>query len=118
MIMTKLLAQSNVPSPSEYGNWSDSTIRYILNNRWYIGDLVWDARISFSNSKKKPVEELKLFSNHHPALIEEGLWEVTQFFRNLKSNRHRMDSPFILKTLVSCKRCEVELTTKNQTSSK
>lgn len=116
--IAELLEQSNVPSPSGYGNWSDSTVRYILNNRWYIGDLVWDVRMSFSNSKKKPVEELTLFSNHHPVLIEAGLWETTQFFRNMKSKRHRMDSPFILKNLVSCKECGIELETKNQTSAK
>lgn len=113
-----LLEHSQVPSPNGYGNWSDSSVRYILNNRWYIGDLVWDSRMSFLNSQKKPLEEVKLFSNHHPVLIEAGLWETTQFFRNLKTNGYRMDSPFILKNLVACKECGNDLKTKNPTSSK
>jgi len=74
--------------------------------------------MSFLNSQKKPLEEVKLFSNHHPVLIEAGLWETTQFFRNLKTNGYRMDSPFILKNLVACKECGNDLKTKNPTSSK
>ncbi|MFE6167743.1 recombinase family protein [Viridibacillus arvi] len=113
-----LLELSQIPSPAGYGNWSDSSVRYILNNLWYIGDLAWDSRMSFSNSRKKSIEEFRILPNHHPALIEMGLWETTQFFRNLKSKRNRMDSPFLLKNLVSCKQCGEKLETKNQTSAK
>lgn len=116
--IAELLEISQVPSPAGYGNWSDSSIRYILNNLWYVGSLSWDARMSFSNSKKKSLEEFHVLQNHHPALIEMGLWETTQFFRNLKSKNNRMDSPFILKNLVSCKECGENLETKNQTSAK
>ncbi|MFJ5764582.1 recombinase family protein [Lysinibacillus sp. NPDC093210] len=116
--IAELLELSQIPSPAGYGNWSDSSVRYILNNLWYIGNLAWDSRMSFSNSKKKSLGEFRLLTNYHPALIEMGLWETTQFFRNLKSKRNRMDSPFILKNLVFCKECGVKLETKNQTSAK
>lgn len=116
--IAELLAFSQIPSPAGYGNWSDSSIRYILNNLWYMGELAWNSRMSFSNSKKKPLDEIGIISNYHPALIEMGLWETTQFFRNLKSKKIRIDSPFILKDLVSCKECGEKLETKNQTSSK
>jgi site-specific DNA recombinase len=33
-----------------------------------VGDLAWFARTSFEKSKKKPVEDISLFSNHHHAL--------------------------------------------------
>lgn len=112
-----LLENSNIPSPSEYGHWNDSSVRYILTNRWYRGDLTWFVRNSFYNSSKKPIEEISLFSNHHNALISPSLWEITQFFRHSK-NKDRMDSPFILRKLVFCKVCGEVLKTKNQTSAK
>ncbi|WP_195892880.1 recombinase family protein [Bacillus massiliigorillae] len=112
-----LLENSNVPSPSEYNHWNDSSIRYILTNHWYKGDLTWFARTSYSNSKKKSIEEISLFSNHHQGLIGSSLWEITQFFRNSK-NKDRMNSPFLLRNLVFCKDCGETLKTKNQTSAK
>ena len=116
--IAELLELSLVPSPAGYGNWSDSSVRYILNNLWYMGQLVWDSRMSFSNSKKKTIDEMRIISNYHPALIETGLWEITQFFRSLKSKKIRMDTPFIIKDIVSCKECGENLETKNQTSAK
>jgi len=112
-----LLENSNVPSPSEYNHWNDSSVRYILTNQWYKGDLTWFARTSHTNSKKKTFEEISLFSNHHQALISPSLWEITQFFRDAK-NKDRMYSPFLLRNLVFCKECGESLKTKNQTSSK
>ncbi|MDQ7860334.1 recombinase family protein [Peribacillus frigoritolerans] len=78
------LKSSNVPSPSGYSHWNDSTIRYLLNNLWYKGDWCGFARTSYSDSKKKPLEEASLFSDHHQALIGPALWEITQNFRNSK----------------------------------
>ncbi|MGG0251807.1 recombinase family protein [Peribacillus frigoritolerans] len=115
--IAKLLESSNVPSPSGYSHWNDSTIRYLLNNLWYKGDLVWFARTSYSDSKKKPLEEASLFSDHHQALIGPALWKITQNFRNSK-NKDRMDSPFILRNIIFCSDCGEELNTKNQTSAK
>lgn len=116
--IAELLESSKVPTPSKYSHWSDSSVRYILNNLWYMGNLVWFSRTSYSNSKKKPIEETSLFSNHHNPLIGSSLWETTQFFRNSKKNKDRMDSPFILRNLVFCNDCGEKLKTKNQTSAK
>jgi len=115
--IAKLLEESNIPSPSEYKHWNDSSVRYILNNPWYKGNLVWFSRASHSDSKKKPLEETSLFSKHHTALIGDSLWETTQFFR-VSKKKDRMDSPFILRNLVECNECGETLKTKNQTSAK
>lgn len=112
-----LLNEADIPAPSIDSSWSDSSIRYILNNPWYIGDLVWFARMSFENSKKKTIRETPLFSDHHKPLISASLWETTQFFRNKKKNKDRMDSPFILRDLVHCSSCGNKLTVKNMTPS-
>ena len=112
-----LLENSNVPSPSEYSHWNDSSVRYILTNHWYKGDLTWFVRRSYTDSTKKPIEESSLFTNHHTALISPSLWEITQFFRKTKY-KDRMDSPFFLRNLVICKECDAVLKTKNQTSAR
>lgn len=67
------------------------------------------------DSKKRPLEEASLFSNHHQALIGPALWEITQSFRK---NKDRIDSPFILKNIIFCSNCGESLKTKNQTSAK
>lgn len=42
-----LLKKASIPPPSaDAKGWSDSSIRYILSNYWYIGDLSWFARTS------------------------------------------------------------------------
>ncbi|MCM3393715.1 recombinase family protein [Cytobacillus oceanisediminis] len=113
-----LLNESNVKSPSLESNWSDSTVRYILNNLWYAGDLVWFSRSSYENSKAKPIEERFLFPNHHKRLISPQLWATTQFLRSKKKNKDRMDSPFVLRDIVLCVKCERKLAVKNMTPAK
>ena len=114
--IAELLELSNIPSPLGYDNWSDTTVRYILTNHWYLGELAWFSRTSRNDSKKKPLDEISIISNNHPPLIELGLSETTNYLRNLKNNKKRMDSPFILKNLISCNECGEKLTARNQTS--
>lgn len=111
-----LLEKASIPPPSaDAKGWSDSSIRYILNNYWYIGDLAWFSRTSYHISKKKPLDEIELFKNHHKALIGPNLWKVTQFFREFKQNKDRMNSPFILRDIVFCENCGEKLVAKNAT---
>ncbi|MFP7254644.1 recombinase family protein [Terribacillus goriensis] len=112
-----LLSKSPVLSPNNNEKWEDSSVRYILNNRWYIGDMTWNARTGYHNSKRKRLEQISLFQNHHPALISEEVWEITQSFRKDKSLRGRFNSPFILKGVVKCMKCGRTLATKNATPS-
>jgi site-specific DNA recombinase len=117
--IANLLNEADIPPPSmDAKGWNDSTIRYILNNRWYIGELAWFTRTSFDNSKKKPEEDIFLFKNHHEPLVGANLWNVTQFFRNYKQNKDHMDSPFILRDLIYCHECKEKLVTRNSTPAK
>jgi site-specific DNA recombinase len=117
--IAQLLNQSDIPVPSAEGiSWSDATIRYILKNHWYAGDLAWFVRTSYEKSKRKPIDEITLIPNHHEALIGPNLWNITQFFRSYKENKDRMDSPFILRDLIFCSTCNVKLKAKNMTPSK
>lgn len=65
--------------------------------------------------KKKPIDEIELFKNHHAALIGPNLWSITQFFREFKQDKDRMNSPFILRHIVFCESCGKELVAKNAT---
>ncbi|SKC08831.1 Resolvase, N terminal domain [Lysinibacillus sp. AC-3] len=55
--IAELLELSKIPSPLGYDNWSDTTIRYILTNHWYLGELAWFSRTSRNDSKKKPLDD-------------------------------------------------------------
>ncbi|PAF21401.1 hypothetical protein CHH49_10905 [Terribacillus saccharophilus] len=116
--IAQLLSESQIPSPTTNKEWSDSSVRYILTNRWYVGDMTWNARTSYHNSKKKSLDQMNLFRNHHEALIGEDLWELVQFFRNEKLVKSRFESPFFLRGLVMCVDCNTELTSKNMSPAK
>lgn len=118
--IAELLNAAQIPPPSIHANkgWADSSVRYILCNYWYCGDLAWFTRTSYHNSKKKPIDEIFRLENHHEALIGPNLWNITQYFRNYKNNKDRMNSPFILRDVVVCEKCNRPLTTKNATPGK
>ncbi len=116
--IAKLLNKADIPPPltdTDTEGWWDSSIRYILNNYWYAGGLAWFARTSFENSKRKPEGEFFFKRNHHKALIGPNLWNITRYFREYKSNKDKMNSPFILRNLAICSACNTKLTTKNST---
>jgi site-specific DNA recombinase len=111
-----LFNKASIPPPFvESKGWSDSSVRYILCNVWYIGDLAWFARMSYHNSKKKSEDEIFLLRNHHDALIGANLWNLTKYFRTLKQNNGRMNSPFILRDIAYCEKCNEKLVVKNTT---
>lgn len=118
--IAELLNAAQIPPPSIHAKkgWVDSSVRYILCNYWYSGNLAWFTRTSYHNSKKKPMDESFLLENHHEALIGPNLWNITQFFRNYKKSKDRMNSPFILRDIVVCKNCNQPLYTKNATPAK
>ncbi|MEB1808964.1 MAG: recombinase family protein [Bacillaceae bacterium] len=114
--IAKLLNDAEIqPLFVDTKGWWDSTIRYILNNYWYAGELAWFARTSFENSKRKPEGEFFLKPNHHEAIIGTNLWTITRFFREYKKNKDQMNSPFILRNLAICSSCDTRLATKNST---
>ncbi|MFE8703995.1 recombinase family protein [Cytobacillus sp. FJAT-54145] len=110
------LNKAKIPTPSQDAKeWWDSSIRYILNNYWYSGDLAWFARTSFENSKRRPEGEFFLEPNHHEPLIGMNLWNTTRYLREYKKNKEQMNSPFILRNIAICSSCNTKLTTKNST---
>lgn len=83
-----LLEKASIPPPSaDAKGWSDSSIRYILTNYWYIGDLAWFSRTSYHSSKKKPLDEIELIKNHHKALIYQIYGMSLSFSANLNKTK-------------------------------
>lgn len=114
--IAELLNKAEIPPPSTDAiKWSDSSVRYILNNVWYIGDLAWFTRTSYHNSKKKPEDEIFLLRNHHEALIGPNLWNTTKFFRDIKQNKDRMNTRFLMRDFIFCDTCNEKLVVKNAT---
>lgn len=114
--IAKLLNKAEVPPPAvDTKKWSDSSIRYILCNVWYIGTLAWFARTSYHNSKKKPEDKMFLLGNHHDALIGANLWTITKYFRDIKQNKSSMNTRFLMRDFIYCDSCNEKLVVKNAT---
>jgi site-specific DNA recombinase len=128
----KILEESKIPTPDAYLDqknykvddfykWNVSSIRYILQNPWYVGDFLFFSRMSRDDSRKKPREEIDFVKeNFHEPIIPRYLWDIATHFRTLKSdrrNKRKMSSDFILDGLLKCKCCDSPLKTKNSTPS-
>lgn len=76
--------------------WSCQTVRKILNNRFYLGEMAYgkSVRKSVGSKSGKAVskEEWKVIPNHHEALISEEIFEQVSAFRpewSTKRNREK-----------------------------
>ena len=93
--IAKTLNTLLIPCPSEYKRlcgskfkthtqkptskiWNESTVRSILTNRVYVGDLVQGKTETVSYKKKKrikiPTEDLIITKNAHEPIIDEKIW--------------------------------------------
>lgn len=66
--------------------WSASAVRNILNNRFYLGEMVYGKTVCKSvgskNSVAVPKEEWKVIPNHHEALVTQEIYEQASSFRS------------------------------------
>lgn len=76
--------------------WSGNAVRHILNNRFYLGEMVYGKTVRKSVGSKEgravPKENWKVIPNHHEALISEEIFEQVSSFRpehSTKRNRER-----------------------------
>lgn len=81
-IIAKELQQQGI-TPMRAKNWSSGTILKILKNEKYIGDLCQKKTYTpnYLTHKKKyndGYEEKIYLQNHHEAIIDKDLWEMTQ----------------------------------------
>jgi len=133
------LNRSNAPTPtggtrrtSKSAKWCATTIMSILQNRLYVGDMIWN-RLSFAKfhkiSDKRPAatrnfpghgpahngqEDWIIHANNHPAIISRTKFDQTQKRREATArfgyaNTHNVGrgahSPYLLSGLIKCARC-------------
>ncbi len=96
--------------PSKQKLWQAGTIRNILINEFYIGNMVYGkTKQAEVGSKKviiKPRSEWKVFRNHHVPIIEKQLFNEVQnkFFKIKQNSRSSLKYP--LKGKIYCGGCK------------
>lgn len=77
-------------------SWSATSIRRILNNRFYLGEMAYGKSVCKSVGSQKTrallKEDWKIIRNHHEALISEEIYDQVSSFRadcSTKRNREK-----------------------------
>ena len=77
-------------------SWSENAVRKMLNDRFYLGEMIYGKTVRKSVGSKQsisvPKEDWKVIPNHHEALISEEIFEQVSLFRpgySTKRNREK-----------------------------
>ena len=90
--------------------WSPTAVSYILEKREYMGDTVLGKTVSvnFKTKKRRKVEEdeLMIFKDTHPAIIDREKWELAQKTKRVvKRSSSSGEEPHALSGLMYCADC-------------
>lgn len=114
--IARFLNKCKIPSPNGK-EWNQGTIDKILHNKFYLGATSWNVRESRENSKRKPDGQYTLFPDTHISIIPHYLAVIVDETRDLKATfGQKMDTPFTLKGLIRCAKCNCILENKDTTS--
>lgn len=87
------------PEDGRIHTWSAQSVRNILNNRFYLGEMSYGKTIrEFVGSKRNiavPKEEWKVIPNHHEALVTQEIFEQVSSFQGKRSVSKREKHPLI-----------------------
>lgn len=71
--------------------WSYSSLKKILSNEAYIGNMVYNRteRINWETSKRRETKEVKRYINHHKPIITKEVYDSVQnkLFNRIRNNR-------------------------------
>lgn len=122
----KKLNDEGIMTPLEYKNlrkkqnrkelqrstkfWQAGTVRTILTNESYIGNMVYDKteQSAVGSGKKivKPKAEWKVFENHHEPIIDRDVFAIVQTKFNQRKVTERKSREYPLKGKVFCGYCK------------
>ena len=122
--IAKKLYEENIPTPAQIrklnrknlegksATWSQHVVRGILNNRFYLGEMIYGKTVHKIVGSKKgvavPKEDWKTIPKHHEALITEEIYEqVAVFYPEQSTKRKREKHP--LTGVVYCGGCGYSL---------
>ena len=123
--IAQILTKDGVPVPGEsrdigktrktalYSSWKQTTIRRILDNRVYLGELVQFKRRKINYKSKRritvPEEERYICKGTHEAIIDEDDFNVVQSIlkknKSFKGTKH----DYLFKGLLYCAECGARL---------
>jgi len=124
--MTKILRDRNILNPQAYFNqnnpdyyksdywrkpfdWHATSIRVILKNRVYLGELVFGKTKNkgFYNKKRipSPEDEWIVVKNTHEAIISQKLWDTVQKLMESKRQENSSGEIQMFAGLVKCADC-------------
>lgn len=105
--IARQLCEENVPtimqmrnSEKEYRDekvyyWSEKSVRAMLNNRFYLGEMAYGKTVRKSVGSKNrisvPMEDWKVIKEHHEALISEKIFEQVSLFRPEHSTKRKRE---------------------------
>lgn len=76
-------------------SWSENSVRRMLNNRFYLGEMAYGKSVRKSvgskNSISVPMEDWKVIKNHHEALISEEIFEQVSLFKPEHSTKRKRE---------------------------
>ena len=94
--------------------WSATAVSYILEKQEYMGHTVLGKTISVSYKTKKrrkaEPDELMIFKNTHPAIVDEETWYLAQKLRKTVRKPSYYRPPHPLTGLVYCADCGHKMT--------
>lgn len=111
-IIADYLNQCNITT-KKVKYWNGSTIGYILSNKVYSGSLAWNVRTSYDSSKPKHESEIDLFKHVHEPIISSTTFHLSKQVNNLKNQFGTMNTPYYLRSIIKCKKCNCFLVAKD-----
>lgn len=96
--ISRLLTDGGVPSPRNNNTWGQTTVRKILNNPAYKGDILYQKEYTYDTITGKRVKnngELQMYyiEDNHEAIIDKKRWdEVQSMLSNSTKNQRKKKS--------------------------
>ncbi|MHA6261150.1 recombinase family protein [Sporosarcina sp. CAU 1771] len=115
--IAKVLTTEKVATPSQIAKksnasnlWHASTIKNILNNRHYCGDLVQNRTetISVTTSKRRDIDEEKMIihENTHEPIIGRDIYQTIQKMRQGRSRTTTAPKKHLFTNIIYCEECK------------
>lgn len=111
-LISNYLNQCNITT-KKVKYWNSSTIGYILSNKVYSGNLVWNVRTSYDSSKPKHESDIDLFKNVHEPIVSPTAFHLYKQINDLKKQFGTMNTPYYLRSILICKKCNCFLVAKD-----
>ncbi len=129
--IARRLVEEGIPAPMrmryperthirEHYSWSDKTVRRILSNRFYLGEMAYGKTVRKSvgskNVKAVPKEQWKVIENHHEPLVTEEVFALVSRTPKTHSTK-RMRERYSLTGKIYCGGCGYAMSYRGSTKS-